>query len=69
MRSATVTRHDESGQASLEYLLVGIVLIALMGAFAALWRFAASGNMEAMLEANISHAISQLGGICDALLF
>lgn len=69
MHGATVTKHSENGQASLEYLLVGIVLMALMGAFAALWRFTASGNMGAMLEANISHAISQLGGICDALLF
>lgn len=69
MRSATVAKLKESGQASLEYLLVGVVLIALMGALAALWRFAAFGNMEAILEQCVSHAISQLGGVCDALLF
>lgn len=48
---------------------MGIVLIAMMGALAVLWRFTASGGMGAMLEANISHALGQLGGICDALLF
>ena len=69
MRSATASKRTERGQASLEYLLVGIVLIAMMGALAVLWRFTASGGMGAMLEANISHALGQLGGICDALLF
>lgn len=69
MRCATGIKREESGQASLEYLLVGIVLIALMGALAALWRFTAFGSMGTMLETNISHAIGQLGGLCDALLF
>lgn len=61
--------HDERGQASLEYLLVGLVLLALMGALAALWHFASSGNMTSLLEAHTSHAIDSIGGLCDAILF
>lgn len=59
----------EGGQASIEYLLVGLVLIALMGALAALWHFTSSGGLTALLEQSASHAMNTVGGWCDALLF
>lgn len=60
---------DEKGQASVEYLLVGLVLLALMGAFAALWHATSSGGMTGLLEHGVSHAVDSIGGLCDALLF
>lgn len=63
------TRRREAGQASVEYLLVGLVLIALMGAFAALWHFVANGNATDLLQAGASHALTTAGGVVDALLF
>ena len=62
-------RLREKGQASVEYLLVGLVLIAIMGALATLWRFAATGQLTALAEASASHALDSAGGIFDALLF
>lgn len=59
----------EEGQASVEYLLVGLVLIALMGALAALWRFAAAGGFSRLMEQGASHALTTAGGLFDALLF
>lgn len=59
----------EHGQASLEYLLVGLVLIASMGAMSALWRFASDGRLAHLVEASSSHALTGIGGVVDALLF
>lgn len=59
----------EQGQATLEYLLVGIVLIAMMGALAALWRFASDGRLSQLVESRASHALPGVGGVFDALLF
>lgn len=64
------TRRWEAGQASVEYLLVGLVLIALMGAFAALWHFVANGDVTDLVQAGgIAHALTTAGGVVDALLF
>lgn len=60
---------SERGQASLEYLLVGLILIALMGSFAALWQFFSSSRMAAIVESSASHAASNTEGVSDALLF
>lgn len=60
---------SEGGQASVEYLLVGLVLVSLMGALAALWRFISSGGLTRLIESNASHAMGSIGGICDALFF
>ena len=68
MKHGTITLH-ESGQASLEYLLVGLVLMGMMGAFAALWHFFSSGGISALLESSASHAITSIGGLCDVFLF
>ena len=54
----------EKGQASVEYLV-----IALMGALAAIWRFIASGGLSSLMQAGASHAIDTAGGLFDALLF
>jgi hypothetical protein len=60
---------EESGQATVEYLLVGIVLIALICAVAALWRFVADGGMDELVRLQASHAIENPGGVLDAILF
>lgn len=63
------SRPPEGGQASVEYLLVGLVLIALMGALAALWQFFAAGDATGLAETHASHALTGPGGVVDALLF
>lgn len=58
----------EEGQASLEYLLVGTVLMIVAVGLAALWRFAADGRFERIVDACASHAVST-GGALDVFLF
>lgn len=58
----------EVGQASLEYLLVGTVLMVVAAGLAALWRFAADGRFEHLVDACASHAVST-GGALDVFLF
>lgn len=60
---------EESGQATVEYLLVGIVLIALICAVAALWHFVVDGGMDELVRLQASHAIENPGGVLDAILF
>lgn len=62
-------RLRETGQASVEYLVVGLAFMALMGALAALWRFIAAGGLSAFMQAGASHALESAGGLFDALLF
>ncbi len=62
-------RLREKGQASVEYLVVGLAFIALMGALAALWRFVATGGPSSLMQASASHALGTMGGLFDALLF
>ncbi len=62
-------RLREKGQASVEYLVVGLAFIALMGALAALWRFVATGGLSSLMQASASHALGTMGGLFDALLF
>lgn len=63
------SKRHEDGQASLEYLLVGLVLLSLMGALSALWHFTSSGRLTQLIESGSSHALSSMGGVFDALLF
>lgn len=58
----------ELGQASLEYLLVGTVLMVVAAGLAALWRFAADGRFDHLVDACASHAVST-GGALDVFLF
>ena len=60
---------DERGQAALEYLLVGLVLLAMIVALGALWRFIADDGMSHVLVDHSSHALQQPGGVVDALMF
>lgn len=62
-------RLQEKGQASVEYLVVGLAFIVLMGALAALWRFIATGGLSSLMQASASHALGTMGGLFDALLF
>lgn len=62
-------RPSESGQASLEYLLVGLVLLSLMGMLAALWHFFSTGSAGSLVETSASHAATNVEGLTDALLF
>ena len=59
---------EELGQASLEYLLVGTVLMVVAAGLAALWRFAADGRFDHLVDACASHAVST-GGALDVFLF
>lgn len=59
----------ERGQVTLEYLLVGLVLIAMIGALGALWNYAVGGGFAGLLDASASHALGEAGGVADALLF
>ncbi len=58
----------EAGQASLEYLLVGSVLMIMVVGLAALWRFASDGRFDHLVDTCASHAVST-GGALDVLLF
>lgn len=60
---------DERGQAAVEYLLVGLVLLAMIVALGALWRFVADDGMSHVLSDHSSHALQQPGGVVDALMF
>lgn len=62
-------RLHEGGQASVEYLIVGLTFIALMGALATLWRFIATGGLSSLIQVSASHALGCVEGIFDALLF
>ena len=59
----------EDGQTSLEYLLVGLVLLAMIGALGALWHYASQGDMVALADQGASHAAETTGGVLDALAF
>lgn len=59
----------ESGQASLEYLLVGLLLVAMISAVGALWQAVSNGSFSNLVEIHVSHALAQMGGIVDASLF
>ena len=60
---------DERGQATLEYLLVGLVLIVVVGALGALWRYASGGDLGTLANLAASHAVESVGGVVDALMF
>lgn len=61
--------HDESGQASVEYMLVGLIMIAMMGALSALWRFVSEGGSSGLIQTNASHSMNDMGGLFDVLMF
>lgn len=54
---------------SLEYLLVGVALVATIAGMGALWRFVSGGELAAIVDACASHALAETGGTVDALMF
>jgi len=60
---------DESGQATVEYLIVGVVLIIVIVGVAALWRFVSGGGLAALMASQPSHALGSLGGAADVLMY
>ncbi|MBS5450730.1 MAG: hypothetical protein KHY83_05165 [Coriobacteriia bacterium] len=69
-RSTRGARHDE-GQATLEYLLVTLGIIAIVVALGALVRFGADGRLVGLACQAASHALGSQAGnaLLDALLF
>ena len=59
----------ESGQASVEYALVTVALMVSIAALAAIWHYAADGSMGHLVEQAASHAVTQIGGMADVLLY
>lgn len=59
----------EDGQASVEYVAVGVALVALIAACAVLWRFGSEGGFLRIAQSHASHAIDAEGGLVDALLY
>ena len=57
--------HDQTGQASLEYVVVFCAFIALVAAFVALWKWLSAGGLLGKALDAASHAID--AGLVDAL--
>lgn len=59
----------ESGQASVEYVAIGIALIVVIAACGSLWRFGSAGGFARIAQNHASHAIDAEGGLVDVLLY
>lgn len=60
---------SERGQASVEYLVVGVALLVFIAGVAALWRYASGGAFANLAADHASHASNGVGGLVDALLY
>jgi uncharacterized protein (UPF0333 family) len=62
---------DQRGQASLEYLLVGLLLVALIVGIAAIAKAVRSGTFNEQAAASASHVMTteKAGAAGDVLLF
>lgn len=58
-----------NGQATLEFLLVGLVLMIMAVGLAALWHYSAQGKLGALVELHASHDVTAEGGAADVLAF
>lgn len=59
----------ESGQASVEYVAIGVAIIVVVVACGALWRFGSEGGFARVAQSHASHAIEEAGGLVDVLLY
>ena len=59
----------ERGQATLEFVVVGVVLVIACIGLASLWRFAGSGKLAELLLGSASHVVGQLGGVADVFMY
>lgn len=60
---------DEEGQATVEYAVVAVALMAGVVALGALWRFLSGGGATRLIAAGASHVVSEGGGLLDVLLY
>ncbi len=59
----------ELGQASVEYAAIGVVLVVILAACGALWRFGSQGGFAQIAYEHASHELEAKGGVVDALLY
>lgn len=57
------------GQATLEYLLVGLVLVIAASGVSVLWRYVASDSFAQTAAGTASHSMDSAGGVADALMY
>lgn len=61
---------DESGQATVEYLLVGLVLLAIVVSLGLLWGRVADGTFAEHITGSASHtASSDISGVVGDIAF
>ena len=58
-----------SGQASIEYLLVGLALIATIAALGVVWRYLSGSSVLELVASGASHSLSTLGGVADVFAY
>lgn len=63
--------NDEGGQATVEYLLVGLVLLAVVVAIGMLWGKIADGTFASHISSSASHAVTSdaSGTVGDVAFF
>ncbi len=59
----------EDGQATVEYLVVGTVIMIIVVGLAAVWNYASEGSLGTLIDAGASHALSTIGGLSDVMAF
>ncbi len=67
-RSCKFVQKHEAGQASLEFVLIGVVIMIVASALAILWHLSADGKFSTIISDSASHTIS-LGGAMDVFIF
>ncbi|MCD8200427.1 MAG: hypothetical protein LUD25_05715 [Coriobacteriaceae bacterium] len=60
---------DTGGQATVEYLVVGTVIMIIVVGLAAVWNYASDGSLGTLIDAGASHALSTIGGLSDVMAF
>ena len=61
--------YDSLGQATVEYLLIGIVLITMVAGLAALWRYTSGERSAEQSNASASHVVEGVEGVADVLAY
>ncbi len=67
-KSSKFIQKREAGQASLEFVLIGIVIMIVASALGVLWHLVSDGKFSTIISDSASHAIS-LGGAMDVFIF
>lgn len=60
---------SDRGQATLEYLVVGLALIVFIAGIAALWRYFEGPGPADLASGSVSHSADDVRGLADALLY